>query len=73
MKNLKNILLAKLLAMSILGIVPFFLINGTNIIDTVFKSINTPFHFWIALCAVTIITFPLAYKLYKTTKYFPEI
>jgi len=127
--NIKNILLAKLFAMSILAIVPFFifnayfLINGSNIIDTVFKAINTPFYFWIALCAVTIFTFPfsdeksvslacipgllvivgifivndyiaanfhpvlscivtvvfavvvtlIAYKLYKTTKYFLKI
>ena len=38
----------------------FFLINGTNIIDTVFTAINTPFYFWIALCAVMILTFPFS-------------
>jgi len=64
--NIKIIMLAKLSAMSILGIVPFFifyiyfLINGANIIDTVFTAINTPFYFWIALCAVMIFTFPFS-------------
>jgi len=64
--NIKNIMLAKLSAMSILGIVPFFmfyaylLINGINIIDTIFMIINTPFYFWIALCVVMIFTFPFS-------------
>lgn len=64
--NIKNIMLAKLSAMSIFGIVPFFmffgysLIKGINIIDTVFTAINTPFYFWIALCVVTTITFPFS-------------
>jgi hypothetical protein len=52
--------------MSILGIVPFLifyiylLINGINVIDTIFLAINTPFYFWIALCVVTIFTFPFS-------------
>jgi len=64
--NIKNIMFAKLFAMSILGIVPFyifniyFLINGTNIINSVFLAIDTPFYFWIALCVVTIFTFPFS-------------
>jgi hypothetical protein len=64
--NIKTIMLAKLSTMSILGILPFFifyaffLINGANIIDTVFTAINTPFYFWIALCVVTILTFPFS-------------
>jgi len=64
--NIKNIMLAKLFAMGILGIVPFyiynvyFLINGINIINTVYLAINTPFYFWIALCAVMIFTFPFS-------------
>jgi hypothetical protein len=64
--NIKIIMLAKLSAMSILGIVPFFIfntyfqINGINIINTVFMAINTPFYFWIALCVVTIFTFPFS-------------
>ena len=64
--NIKNIMLAKLSAMSILGIVPFFifdvylLINGINVIETIFLAINTPFYFWIALCVVMIFTFPFS-------------
>jgi len=64
--NIKIIMLAKLSAMSILGIAPFFIfyayfmLNGVNIIDTVFTAINTPFYFWIALCAVMILTFPFS-------------
>jgi ABC-2 type transport system ATP-binding protein len=48
-----------------------FIINGINIIDTVFLAINTPFYFWIALCAIAVTL--IAYKLYKTTKYFLKI
>jgi len=64
--NIKNIMLAKLSAMSILGIVPFFifyaylLINGINVINTIFLAINTPFYFWIALCVVMIFSFPFS-------------
>jgi len=64
--NIKKIMLAKLFAMSILAIVPFyifnayFLINGTNIINTVYLAINTPFYFWISLCAVMIYSFPFS-------------
>jgi len=64
--NIKNIMLAKLSAMSILGIVPFFifdvylLINGINVIHTIYLAINTPFYFWTALCIITAITFPFS-------------
>ncbi|WP_461254962.1 hypothetical protein [Treponema sp. R80B11-R83G3] len=64
--NIKKIMLAKLSAMSIFGIVPFFifyayfLIKGINIIDTIFMAINTPFYFWTALCIITAVTFPFS-------------
>jgi hypothetical protein len=64
--NIKKIMLAKLSAMSIFGIAPFFifyiyfLIEGINIIDTVFVAINTPFYFWIGLCILTAATFPFS-------------
>jgi hypothetical protein len=64
--NIKTIMLAKLSAMSMFGIIPFimfytyFLIKGIYIIDTVFLAINTPFYFWIALCIITAITFPFS-------------
>jgi len=64
--NIKKIMLAKISAMSIFGIAPFFifyvylLIKGINIIDSVFIVINTPFYFWIGLCVVTAITFPFS-------------
>jgi ABC-type Na+ efflux pump permease subunit len=64
--NIKKIMLAKISAMSLFGIVPFFifyvyfLIEGINIIDTVFMALNTPFYFWIALCLVTANTFPFS-------------
>ena len=63
--NIKTIMLAKLSAMSVLGIIPFFLFytylrfNGVNIIDNIFMAINTPLYFWIGLCIVTIICFLL--------------
>jgi ABC-type Na+ efflux pump permease subunit len=64
--NIKKIMLAKPSSMSIFGIVPFImfyvylLINGINIIDTVYVAINTPFYFWIALCMITAVTFPFS-------------
>lgn len=64
--NIKEIMFAKLSAMSIFGIVPFImfyvylLINGINIIDTVYMALNTPFYFWIALCMITAVTFPFS-------------
>jgi hypothetical protein len=62
--NIKIIMFAKLSAMSILCIIPFFifyayfLFNGINIIDNIFIAFNTLLYFWIGLCIVTIITFP---------------
>ena len=59
--NIKTIMLAKLSAMSVLGIIPFFIFytylrfNGINIIDNIFMAINTPLYFWIGLCIITII------------------
>lgn len=64
--NIKVIIFAKLSAMSIFGIIPFFifylyfLFNGINIIDNIFIALNTPLYFWIGLCMVTIITFPFS-------------
>jgi hypothetical protein len=64
--NIKIIMFAKLSAMSILGIIPFFvfyayfLFNGINIIDNIFIALNTPLYFWIGLCIVTIMTFPFS-------------
>jgi ABC-type Na+ efflux pump permease subunit len=63
--NIKTIMLAKLSAMSVLGIIPFFIFytylrfNGINIIDNIFMAINTPLYFWIGLCIMTIICFLL--------------
>jgi ABC-type Na+ efflux pump permease subunit len=64
--NIKEIMFAKLSAMSIFGIVPFImfyvylLINGINIIDTFYMALNTPLYFWIALCMITAVTFPFS-------------
>lgn len=61
--NIKNIMFAKLSAMSVLGLIPFiifytyFLFNGVNIIDNIFMAINTPLYFWISLCIMTIVSF----------------
>jgi hypothetical protein len=61
--NIKTIMLAKLSAMSVLCIVPFFIfytysrLNGVNIIDNVFMAVNTPLYFWIGLCIITITCF----------------
>jgi hypothetical protein len=64
--DIKKIMLAKLSSMSIFGIAPFImfyvylLINGINIIYSVYMAINTPFYFWIALCVITAVTFPFS-------------
>jgi ABC-type Na+ efflux pump permease subunit len=64
--NIKEIMFAKLSAMSIFGIAPFImfyvylLINGINIIDTFYMALNTPLYFWIALCMITAVTFPFS-------------
>lgn len=61
--NVKTIMLAKLSAMSILGIIPFIvfsiyaIFNGVKIIDNIFMAINIPFYFWINLGIVTIVCF----------------
>ena len=61
--NIKTIMFAKLLAMSVLSIIPFIvfytylLFKGINIIDNIFTALNTPFYFWISLCVVIIISF----------------
>ena len=63
--NIKTIMLAKLSAMSVLSIIPFFIFytylrfNGINIIDNIFMAINIPLYFWIGLCIMTIICFLL--------------
>jgi hypothetical protein len=56
-------MLAKFSAMSVLGIIPFiifytyFLLNGINIIDSLYMLINTPLYFWVVLCISTICMF----------------
>ena len=61
--NIKTIMFAKLLAMSVFGIIPFIvfytylLFNGINIIDNIFMAINTPFYFWICLGVMIIVSF----------------
>ena len=63
--NIKTIMFAKLSALSVLGIIPFFIFytylrfNGVNIIDNIFMAINTPLYFWIGLCIMTIVCFLL--------------
>jgi hypothetical protein len=61
--NIKTIMLAKLSAMSVLSIIPFFIFyaylrfNGINIMDNIFMAMNTPLYFWIGLCIMIIICF----------------
>jgi ABC-type Na+ efflux pump permease subunit len=59
--NIKTIMFAKYSVLSVLGIIPFiafytyFLLNGINIIDSIYVLINTPLYYWISLCLMTII------------------
>jgi len=55
----------KYFALSVLFFVPFivfyvyFLMNGINVINTVYVLINTALYYWIGLCVTTIISFML--------------
>jgi hypothetical protein len=61
--NIKTIMIAKLSAMSVLDIIPFFIFytylrfNGISIIDNIFMAINIPIYLWIGLCIITIVCF----------------
>jgi ABC-type Na+ efflux pump permease subunit len=61
--NIKTIMFAKYFGISILFIIPFiafyvyFLLNGINVIESVYVLFNTPLYYWIGLCSITIASF----------------